>query len=40
MTWTNIWAGEAYKIDNPDGKLTEQFDTEAFCHNNTLELLH
>lgn len=19
MTWTNIWTGEAYKIDNPDG---------------------
>lgn len=40
MTWTNIWAGEAHKIDNPDGKLDDLLDTESFCNNKTLELLH
>lgn len=28
MTWTNIWSGEDYKINNPDGK-TDQTDNLA-----------
>ena len=40
MTWTNIWAGEAYKIDNPDGALTDKIDTSKFCSSVTMNLLH
>ena len=31
MTWTNIWAGADYKIDNIDGAITEMFNTKQFC---------
>lgn len=41
MTWTNIWTGgQEFKIDNPDGKLEEKFDTKAFCNDLTMKYLH
>lgn len=40
MTWTNIWAGQASKIDNPDGSLSDKFDTSKFCNSTTMSLLH
>lgn len=39
MTWTNIWAGDSHKLDNPDGKLTEIFDTKKFISDHSLDLL-
>ena len=40
MTWTNIWAGEASKISNPDGRLTELLDTSEFASKISMDLLH
>jgi Ca2+ transporting ATPase len=38
MTWTDMWQGAVYKINNPDGK--EPFNTSDFCKSdNALELL-
>lgn len=41
MTWTNIWSGgQAFKIDNPDGRLEEKFDTNKFCNATAMKYLH
>jgi P-type E1-E2 ATPase len=38
MTWTDMWQGAVYKINNPDGK--EPLNTSDFCKSdNALELL-
>lgn len=34
MTWTQIWAGQDKKIDDPDG--TANFDTTKFCPSQKL----
>lgn len=39
MTWTQIWAGESHKINNPDGALTDMLNTSEFCCESTLKLL-
>jgi len=30
MTWTQIWQGKSVKIANPDGALSQKFDTNDF----------
>jgi len=38
MTWTDMWSGKDFKINNPDG--AENFNTDEFCKSaNTLKLL-
>lgn len=39
MTWTQIWSGDSHKIKNPDGALTDMFNTSEFVSASTLELL-
>ena len=40
MTWTDVWAGEPAEVGNPDGKLTDMFDTKKFIPSErTLHLL-
>jgi magnesium-transporting ATPase (P-type) len=39
MTWTTIWAGKSFNINNPDGALTDMLKTSDFCNDETLKLL-
>lgn len=39
MTWTQIWAGESHKINNPDGALSDLLATNEFISQASLDLL-
>ena len=39
MTWTQIWTGESHKVENPDGKLTDLFNTNQFISEPAMNLL-
>lgn len=36
MTWVQIWAGDSYKVNNPDGALEDMLNTKEFCNDVSL----